>query len=112
MLLSDQIDDIPPHRESDTLPDSGVSLGLPEQRTREWKTSHFLYFTRISMGAPRKNAPKDTAKTIEDLAAQGHSIIGIAKRLGVSRETFMLRIEPRSSDDLPCMVLCIEAMDE
>ncbi|HMH12096.1 MAG TPA: hypothetical protein VK578_03220 [Edaphobacter sp.] len=40
------------------------------------------------MGAPRKHPPKDAATTIEDLAAQGHSIIGIAKKLGVSRQTF------------------------
>jgi hypothetical protein len=40
------------------------------------------------MGAPRKHPPKDAAKTIEALAAQGHSIIGIAKKLSVSRETF------------------------
>lgn len=38
--------------------------------------------------AHRKNAPKDAAKTIERLAADGHSIIGIARSLGVSRETF------------------------
>jgi DNA invertase Pin-like site-specific DNA recombinase len=40
------------------------------------------------MGAPRKNPPKDAVESIERLAAQGHSIIGIAKQLGVSRETF------------------------
>lgn len=40
------------------------------------------------MGAPRKHPPKDAAVTIENLAAQGHSIIGIAKRLGVSKDTF------------------------
>jgi transposase-like protein len=40
------------------------------------------------MGAPRKYPPKDAAKITEDLAALGHSIIGIAKQLGVSRETF------------------------
>jgi hypothetical protein len=40
------------------------------------------------MGAQRKNPPKDCAATIEQLAAQGHAIIGIAKKLGVSRETF------------------------
>jgi hypothetical protein len=40
------------------------------------------------MGAPRKHPPKDAAATIEQLAAQGHAIIGIAKKLGVSKETF------------------------
>jgi hypothetical protein len=40
------------------------------------------------MGAPRKHPSKDAAATIEDLAVQGHSIIGIAKKLGVSRQTF------------------------
>jgi hypothetical protein len=40
------------------------------------------------MAAPRKNPPKDAAKTTESLAAQGYSIIGIAKNLGVSKETF------------------------
>lgn len=40
------------------------------------------------MGAPRKNPPKDATATIERLAALGHSIIGIARQLGVSKETF------------------------
>jgi hypothetical protein len=40
------------------------------------------------MGAHRKNPPNDAAVTIETLAALGYSIIGIAKNLGVSRETF------------------------
>jgi hypothetical protein len=40
------------------------------------------------MGAPRKHPPKDAAATIEQLAAQGHAIIGIAKKLGVTKETF------------------------
>jgi hypothetical protein len=40
------------------------------------------------MGAPRKNPPKDAAEVIERLAAAGHAIVGIAKQLGVVRETF------------------------
>jgi AcrR family transcriptional regulator len=40
------------------------------------------------MGAPRKNPPKDAVESIERLAAQGHSIIGISKQLGVSKPTF------------------------
>jgi hypothetical protein len=40
------------------------------------------------MGAPRKNSPSNAALDIERLAAQGHSIIGIAKHFRVSRETF------------------------
>jgi hypothetical protein len=39
------------------------------------------------MGAHRKNPPQGAAKTIEDLAAQGHAKVGIAKRLGVSSHT-------------------------
>jgi hypothetical protein len=40
------------------------------------------------MGAPRKHPPKDAGATIERLASQGHAVIGIAKQLGVGRETF------------------------
>ncbi len=40
------------------------------------------------MGAHRKNPPAGAAATIEQLAAQGHAKIGIAKMLGVSRQTF------------------------
>lgn len=40
------------------------------------------------MAAHRKLQPDDAAKTIETLAAQGFAIVGIAKHLGVSRETF------------------------
>lgn len=40
------------------------------------------------MGALRKNPPKNAVETIERLASQGHAIIGIAKQLGVGRETF------------------------
>jgi hypothetical protein len=40
------------------------------------------------MGAPRKHPAKDAVETIERLAAQGYAIIGIAKNLGVSKETF------------------------
>lgn len=40
------------------------------------------------MGAPRKNPPPNAAATIGKLASEGHAIIGIAKSLGVSRETF------------------------
>ena len=40
------------------------------------------------MGAPRKHPQKDAAEVIERLASEGRAIIGIAKHLGVSRETF------------------------
>ena len=40
------------------------------------------------MAAPRKHPPKNAADTIQQLAATGFSIIGIAKNLGVTRETF------------------------
>lgn len=40
------------------------------------------------MGAPRKNPPKDAVTITEQLAAQGYSIIGIAKHLGVTKGTF------------------------
>ena len=40
------------------------------------------------MGAPRKHPAKDAVETIERLAGQGYAIIGIAKNLGVSKETF------------------------
>jgi hypothetical protein len=40
------------------------------------------------MAAHRKYAPKDAVEVTERLAAQGHSIVGIAKQLGVTRETF------------------------
>jgi hypothetical protein len=40
------------------------------------------------MAAHRKNPPKDALEVTERLAASGHSIIGIAKQLGVTRETF------------------------
>lgn len=39
------------------------------------------------MGAHRKHPPAGAAKTIEDLAAQGHAKVGIAKRFGVSSST-------------------------
>jgi hypothetical protein len=39
------------------------------------------------MAAPRKHAPKDAAEVIERLAAQGHSLIGIAKHFRVVRST-------------------------
>jgi transposase-like protein len=40
------------------------------------------------MAAPRKYPPANAIEEIERLAAQGYSIIGIAKSLGVSKETF------------------------
>ena len=40
------------------------------------------------MGAHRKNPPNDAIEKTESLAALGHSIIGIARQLGVSKETF------------------------
>jgi len=39
------------------------------------------------MGAPRKNPPKDAAAIIEQMSAQAHGMVGIAKHFGVSRET-------------------------
>jgi hypothetical protein len=39
------------------------------------------------MGAPRKNPPSNAAETIQGLAAQGFSNIGIAKHFGVAKET-------------------------
>jgi hypothetical protein len=41
------------------------------------------------MGAPRKHPPKNAAATIEKLAAEGHSQVGIAKQLGVGRVAFL-----------------------
>jgi hypothetical protein len=41
------------------------------------------------MSAPRKHPPKDAVAVIQSLAALGHSIIGIAKQLGVSKPTFL-----------------------
>jgi hypothetical protein len=41
------------------------------------------------MGAPRKHPPKNAAATIEKLAAEGHSQVGIAKHLGVGRIAFL-----------------------
>lgn len=40
------------------------------------------------MAAPRKNPPKDTVEVTEQMASQGYSIVGIAKKLGVSVPTF------------------------
>lgn len=40
------------------------------------------------MAAPRRNPPAGALQTIEAMAAEGHSIIGIAKHLGVSKRTF------------------------
>lgn len=45
------------------------------------------------MGAHRKNPPQGAAKMIEDLAAQGHAKVGIAKRLGVSSRVLARWIE-------------------
>jgi hypothetical protein len=41
------------------------------------------------MAPPRKHPPSDAAETIQSLAASGHSQIGIAAKLGISRHTFM-----------------------
>ena len=49
------------------------------------------------MAAPRKYPPKDAVQTIERLAADGHSIIGIARHLGVSRECFKRWIDEDES---------------
>jgi hypothetical protein len=40
------------------------------------------------MGAPRKHPPQGAAETIQRLAATGFAIIGIARELKVSKETF------------------------
>ncbi len=40
------------------------------------------------MAAPRKHPPKDAVTITESMAAQGHSIIGIARQLGVTKQTF------------------------
>jgi hypothetical protein len=40
------------------------------------------------MAAPRKNPPTNAISETERLAAQDYSIIGIARALGVSKETF------------------------
>jgi hypothetical protein len=40
------------------------------------------------MAAPRKYPPANAVAETESLAAQGYSIIGIARSLGVSKETF------------------------
>jgi transposase-like protein len=56
---------------------------------RDWTRVFPRIFVGVFiMAAPRKNPPKDAAETIERLAEQGFTIIGIAKRLGVVRETF------------------------
>jgi transposase-like protein len=39
------------------------------------------------VGRPRKKPPPDTAQCIEQLAAEGRSIIGVAKELGTSKDT-------------------------
>lgn len=49
------------------------------------------------MAAPRKYPPKDAVQTIERLAAEGHSIIGVARHLGVSRECFKRWIDEDES---------------
>jgi hypothetical protein len=36
----------------------------------------------------KKHPPSNAVETIEQLAAEGHAIIGIAKKLGVAKETF------------------------
>jgi hypothetical protein len=40
------------------------------------------------MGAPRKNPPANAIEQIERLAAEGRSIVGIAKHLGVGKHAF------------------------
>jgi hypothetical protein len=49
------------------------------------------------MGAPRKHPPKDAGETIQRLAAQGFSNIGIAKHFGVSKETVRRWLEEDES---------------
>jgi transposase len=49
------------------------------------------------MGAPRKHPPKDAAEVIQRLAAQGHSIIGIAKHFNVSSHTVKRWLEEDQS---------------
>src|SRR5882757_4899874 len=41
------------------------------------------------MGAPRRYPPRNAVEVIQSLAALGHSVIGIAKQLGVSKPTFL-----------------------
>ncbi len=45
------------------------------------------------MSAPRKHPPKGAAQTIKELAASGHSQLGIAGKLGVCLSTFKRWLE-------------------
>jgi len=45
------------------------------------------------MGAPRKNPPPGAAATIQRLAAEGHSKVGVARHFGVVRETLSRWLE-------------------
>lgn len=49
-------------------------------------------------GRPPKQPPADAAQRIEELAADGWSIVGIAKKLGVNKKTLARWI--RSDDEL------------
>jgi transposase-like protein len=49
------------------------------------------------MGAPRKHPPKDAAEIIQQLAATGYAIIGIAKALNVAKETFKRWLDENES---------------
>lgn len=40
-----------------------------------------------TMGRPRLNPPADAATRIEELAAEGHGVVGVARQLGVSPDT-------------------------
>ena len=45
------------------------------------------------MAAPRKHPPKGASDTIKQLAASGHSLLGIASKLGVAISTFKRWLE-------------------
>ena len=49
------------------------------------------------MGAPRKHPPKGAAETIKQLAASGHSLLGIASKLSVSIRLFKRWLEEDES---------------
>ena len=48
-----------------------------------------IFTGAIVMAMPRKHPPKNAADTIERLASQGHSAVGIAGHFGIVRSTFM-----------------------
>lgn len=46
-----------------------------------------------TMGRPRKHPPPDAARRIEDLAANGHSLLGVAVALRTCRDVFARWLE-------------------